>query len=126
MTSIPINFDQYHHSATHGYDFVASGDTVTIAANVLVGSALSDGVFASAAYNHDTLINNGNIFGDIGEDWSGNSGQITNGISGQITGIVYGVKVDADVENVNKWKNYMPGWHWCNIGYRLQSRVSQQ
>ena len=44
-----ISADQYHNDATHGYDFSASGDTVTIAAGVLVGSAQGFGVVASAA-----------------------------------------------------------------------------
>src|SRR5207247_1951752 len=81
MSNILISTDQYHTDATHGYDFAASGDAVTIAAGILVGSGQDIAVTMSNTYSGDSLINNGFIFsGELEAVDLEADGSITNNI----------------------------------------------
>jgi hypothetical protein len=99
MGNILISSNKYYPNSTPGYSFAASGDTVTIAPGVLVGSAQGSGVVCGGAFNGDSLINNGKIqsTSNFGVEFFGSNGKITNNIGGQIvSGSWYALVVAGD------------------------------
>jgi Ca2+-binding RTX toxin-like protein len=93
-----------------GYDYTSDQETVTILANVFIGSIGAEGVMST--FNDSGLINRGSIFSgaDTGVTMAGTNASVFNDKTGTITGIDEGVTFAGNgTEIFTNWGTILAG-----------------